>query len=82
MFPYAPPGPTPFQSDKLNSEKSPTRKGGRNFYSYTNMANTTLVFFSVSDVNAMPTAVDTTSRSTVRSASKQSFLVQNRKLAA
>ena len=45
------------------------------------MANTTLLFFSVSDVNAMPTAVDTTSRSAVRSSSKQSFLVQNRKLA-
>ena len=71
MFPYAPPGPTPFQSDKLNSEKSPSRKGRRNFYSYTNMANTTLVFFSVSDVNAMLTAVDTTSRSCLYSSFKK-----------
>ena len=31
MFPYAPPGPTPFQSDKLNSEKSPSRKGRKIF---------------------------------------------------
>ena len=34
--------------------------------SYTHMTNTTLVSSSVRDVNAMPTTVDTTARSTVR----------------
>ena len=38
------------------------------------MANTTLVFFSVSDVNAMLTAVDTTSRSCLYSSFKKKEL--------
>ena len=38
--------------------------------SYTNMTNTTLVSFFVRDVSAMPTAVDTTARSTGRSLMK------------
>ena len=63
--------PLPFQSDNLNYENAPPRKGRRNDNSYTNMANTTLVYSSVRDVNAMPTAADTTARSTVRSSRKQ-----------
>ena len=35
------------------------------------MANTTLVSSTVRDVNAIPTVVDTTARSTVRSSMKQ-----------
>ena len=38
-----------------------------------NMGNTTLVSSSVEDVNAMPIAVDTIARSTVRSSKKQTF---------
>ena len=52
----------PFQSDKSNSEKGPSRKGGANDNSCTNM--------SVRDVNVMPTVVDTTARSTARSSRK------------
>ena len=61
----------PFQSDKLDSEKGPSRKGRTNDNSYTNIANTNLVSSSVRDVSAMPTVVDTTARSTVRSSRKQ-----------
>ena len=61
----------PFQSDKSNSEKGPSRKGRTNDNSYTNMANTTLVPSSVRDVYAMSTAVETITRSTVRSSRKQ-----------
>ena len=60
----------PFQSDKSNSEKGPSRKGGANDNSCTNMANTTLQSSSVRDVNVMPTVVDTTARSTARSSRK------------
>ena len=62
---------SPFQSDKSNSEKGPSRKRRANDNSYTNIANTTLVSSSVRNVNAVSTAVDTTSRSTVRSSRKQ-----------
>ena len=65
MFPYA-----SFQSD---ADRCPSRKGRTNDNSYTNMANTTLVSSSVRDVNAMLTAVDTISRSTVRSSRKQTL---------
>ena len=65
MFPYA-----SFQSD---ADRGPSRKGRTNDNSYTNMANTTLVSSSVRDVNAMLTAVDTISRSTVRSSRKQTL---------
>ena len=57
-----------------------SRKGRTNDNGYTNMASTTWVSSSVRDVNAMPTAVDTTARSTDRSSRKQALLVQNRKL--
>ena len=60
----------PFQSDKSNSEKGPSRKRRTN-NSYSNMANTTLVSSFVRDVNVMPTAVETTVRSTFRSSRKQ-----------
>ena len=60
----------PFQSDKLNSKKGLSRKDRTND-SYTNMANTTSVFSSVRDVNAMPTDVDMIARSTARSSRKQ-----------
>ena len=60
----------PFQSGKLNSEEGLSRKGKTNDNSYTNMTNTTLVSSSVRDVNAMPTSVDTTARSTARSSKK------------
>ena len=40
-------------------------------HSYTDMANTTLLSSSVTDVNAMPTAVDAPARSVVRSSMKQ-----------
>ena len=60
----------PFQSDKLNSKKGLSRKDRTND-SYTNMANTTWVFSSVRDVNAMPTDVDMIARSTARSSRKQ-----------
>ena len=61
----------PFQSDKSNSEKGPSRKCRTNDNNYTNMANTTLVSSSVRDDNAMPSTVDTTARSAVRSSGKQ-----------
>ena len=67
IFPYA----FPFQSDKSNSEKGASRKGRVNDNTYTNMANTTLVYTSVRDVNTVPTAVGTIARSTVRSSRKQ-----------
>ena len=38
------------------------------------MANTTLVYSSVSDVDAMPAAVDTIGRSTVKSSRKQTHV--------
>ena len=60
----------PFQCDKLNSKKGLSRKDRTND-SYTNMANTTSVFSSVRDVNAMPTDVDMIARSTARSSRKQ-----------
>ena len=60
----------PFQSDKFNSKKGLSRKDRTND-SYTNMANTTSVFSSVRDVNAMPTDVDMIARSTARSSRKQ-----------
>ena len=62
---------SPFQTDKSNSEKGPSRKRRANDNSYTNIANTTLVSSSVRNVNAVSTAVNTTSRSTVRSSRKQ-----------
>ena len=40
-------------------------------HSYTDMVNTTLLSSSVTDVNAMPTAVDAPARSVVRSSMKQ-----------
>ena len=49
-------------------------------HSYTDMANTTLLSSSVTDVNAMPTAVDATARSIVTSSKNKPPLVQNRKL--
>ena len=61
----------PFQSGKSNSEKGASRKGRVNDNTYTNMANTTLVYTSVRDVNTVPTAVGTIARSTVRSSRKQ-----------
>ena len=61
----------PFQSDKSNSEKGPSRKGRKNDDSYTNITNTTLLSSSVKDVIAMPTAVNTIVRSAVRSSRKQ-----------
>ena len=60
-----------FQSDKSNSKKGPSRKGRTNDNSYINMANTILVFSFVRDVNAMPSTVDTTARSAVRSSGEQ-----------
>ena len=62
---------SPFQSDKSNSEKGPSRKGKANDNSYTSMANTTSVTSAVRDVNAMSTAVGTTARSTLRSSRRQ-----------
>ena len=61
----------PFQSDKLKSKKGLSRKDRTNGNSYTNMTNTTSVFSSVRDVNAMPTDVDMIARSTARSSRKQ-----------
>ena len=66
IFPYA----FPFQSDKSNSEKGASRKGRVNDNTYANMANTTLVYTSVRDVNTVPTAGGTIARSTVRSSRK------------
>ena len=54
---------SPVSVDKSNSEKGPSRKGRTNDNSYTNMANTTLVSSSVTDGNAMSTAVDAITRS-------------------
>ena len=78
MFQYAShpssPSPSPLpilQSDKSNCEKGPSRKSRANDNSCANMANTTLVSSSDGYVNAMPTAVDTIARSTVRSSRKQ-----------
>ena len=61
----------PFQSDKSNFQKGPSRKIRTNDTCYTNMANTTSVCSSVRDVNAMPTTVETIARSTIRSSRKQ-----------
>ena len=62
----------PFQSDKSNSEKGPSREGRTNENSYTYMENTTLVSSSVRDVSAMPSTVDPQGN--------KHPLVQNRKL--
>ena len=62
-----------FQSDKSNSEKGQSWKGRTNDNSYTNMANTTLVSSSIWDFNAILTAVDTITGSTVRSSRKKNI---------
>ena len=68
----------PFQSDKSNSEKGPSRKGRTSDNSYTSMTNTTSVSSSVIDANAMPTAVDTVARSIDRSSRKQTPFISKR----
>lgn len=69
----------PFQSDNSNSDKGLSRKGRPNDNSYTSIANITLVSSSVRDVDAMSTAVDTTTRSTVRSSRKQTPFLEGYK---
>ena len=70
----------PFEFDKSNSEKGPSRKGRTNDNSYTNMANRTLVSSSVREVNAMPTAVDTIADLLLDPQENNHFLVQTRML--
>ena len=62
-FPYDFP---PFQSDKSNSGKHPSRKDRANDNSFNNMAITTLVSYSVRDFIAIPIAMKS-----VRSSRKQ-----------
>lgn len=70
---------SPFQSDNSNSDKGLSRKGRPNDNSYTSIANITLVSSSVRDVDAMSTAVDNTTRSTVRSSRKQTPFLEGYK---